>query len=125
MAKSTKTKTKTHAKTAERSPGAEEPDFTTPVLPVEVRMAEGKALRAKVPHKAHAEYDPPRKRQDPVDILEAQARTRVPHLVPIRYARMLANPFAFLRGSAAVMAGDLAPTPVTGLTVQCCGDMHV
>ena len=88
-------------------------------------MAEGKALRAKVPHKAHAEYDPPRKRQDPVDILEAQARTRVPHLVPIRYARMLANPFAFLRGSAAVMAGDLAPTPVTGLTVQCCGDMHV
>jgi hypothetical protein len=66
-----------------------------------------------------------RTRKDPVAILEAQAKTRLPFLVPIRYARMLASPFAFLRGSAAVMAADLANTPVTGITVQACGDMHV
>ena len=55
-------------------------------------------------------------------ILEEQARTRLPALIPIRYARMLANPFSFLRGAAAVMAADLAHTPVTGLTVQASGD---
>jgi len=99
--------------------------FTAPVPPVEERMAAGKALRGKVPHEAHAELRPSPGRQDPVAILEAQARTRLPILVPVRYARMLASPFAFLRGSAAVMAADLASTPVTGLTVQACGDMHV
>ena len=88
-------------------------------------MAAGKALREKVPHERHAEYEPAPNRQDPVAILEKQAETRLPFLVPIRYARMLTSPFAFLRGSAAVMAADLAPTPVTGLTVQACGDMHV
>ena len=99
--------------------------FTTPMTSVEDRFAEGKALRGRVPHERHAEYQPPRKREDPVAILEQQARTRLPSLVPIRNARMLASPFAFLRGSAAAMAADLAPTPVTGLTVQACGDMHV
>ncbi|HKA56236.1 MAG TPA: DUF2252 domain-containing protein, partial [Candidatus Binatia bacterium] len=64
-------------------------------------------------------------RQDPVAILEAQARTRLPELVPIRYARMLTSPFAFLRGAAAVMAHDFATTATTGLMVQACGDMHV
>jgi uncharacterized protein (DUF2252 family) len=78
-----------------------------------------------VPHERHAEYRPAQQRQDPVAILEEQAKTRLQSFVPIRYARMLASPFAFLRGSAAVMAADLAPTPVTGLTVQACGDMHV
>jgi uncharacterized protein (DUF2252 family) len=92
---------------------------------VEERKARGKALRAKVPHERHAEYPLSSKRTDPVAMLEEQAKTRLPSLVPIRYARMLASPFAFLRGSAAVMAADLAPTPVTGLTVQACGDMHV
>lgn len=99
--------------------------LTAPMASVEERMAAGKALRAKVPHERHAEYRPSPKRHDPVAILEAQARTRLPFLVPIRYARMLTSPFAFLRGSAAVMAADLAQTPVTGLTVQACGDMHV
>jgi uncharacterized protein (DUF2252 family) len=88
-------------------------------------MAAGRALRKKVPRERHGEYDPPPKREDPVAILEEQAKTRLPSLVPIRYARMLASPFAFLRGSAAVMAADLASTPVTGLQVQACGDMHV
>ena len=99
--------------------------LTSPAPSVEERMAAGKALRVKLPHAGHAEYRPKPTRQDPVTILESQAKTRLPQLVPIRYARMLANPFAFLRGSAAVMAADLAPTPVTGLIVQACGDMHV
>ena len=88
-------------------------------------MAAGKALREKVPHEQHGQFRPAPRRHDPVDVLEQQARTRIPSLVPIRYARMLASPFAFLRGSAAVMAADLATTPVTGLAVQACGDMHV
>ena len=88
-------------------------------------MAAGKALRAKVPHKRHGEYQPSGAREDPLAILEEQAKTRLPSLIPIRYARMLADPFAFLRGCAAVMAADLSRTPVTGLRVQACGDMHV
>jgi uncharacterized protein (DUF2252 family) len=99
--------------------------FTAKQLSVEERMAEGKALRAKVPHERHADYQQPLQRKDPVSILEVQAKTRLSDLVPVRYARMLASPFAFLRGSAVVMAADLARTPVTGLTVQACGDMHV
>jgi len=99
--------------------------FTTPAPTVEARMAAGKALRTKHPHEEHAGYRSKPTRQDPVAILEQQAKTRLPAFVPIRYARMLASPFAFLRGSAAVMAADLAATPVTGLTVQACGDMHV
>jgi uncharacterized protein (DUF2252 family) len=99
--------------------------FTAPMPSVEARQALGKSLREKVPHVQHAEYRPAARRKDPVAILEEQAKTRLQNLVPIRYARMLASPFAFLRGAAAVMADDLAPTPVTGLTVQACGDMHV
>ena len=92
---------------------------------IEERMAAGKALRQKVPHELHGVFRPAANRRDPVDILLAQAKTRLPFLVPIRHARMLANPFAFLRGSAAVMAADLAKTPTTGLRVQACGDLHV
>jgi uncharacterized protein (DUF2252 family) len=99
--------------------------FMAPMPSVKERKAAGKALRAKVPHERHADYRPAPKRADSIAILEEQAKTRLPFLVPIRYARMLASPFAFLRGSAAVMAADLARTPVTGLTVQACGDMHV
>jgi len=89
------------------------------------RLAAGKALRSRVPRAAHAEYSPAVGRQDPVAIIKAQAKTRLPQLVPIRHARMLTSPFAFLRGSAAVMIADIAAAPLTGLTVQCCGDMHV
>jgi hypothetical protein len=70
------------------------------------RMAAGKALRQKVPRSTHAEYRPSRRRPDPVGIIEAQNATRIKALVPVRMARMLASPFAFLRGSAAIMAGD-------------------
>ena len=64
-------------------------------------------------------------RRDPIDVLEAQGDSRAPELVPIRYGRMAASPFAFFRGGAAIMAMDLATTPVTGLRVQACGDAHV
>jgi hypothetical protein len=99
--------------------------FTAPMPSLEERTAAGKAMRVKVPHERHVEYRPPSSRADPVAIFEVQAKTRLPAYVPIRYARMLASPFAFLRGSAAVMAADLARTPVTGLIVQVCGDMHL
>jgi uncharacterized protein (DUF2252 family) len=93
---------------------------------VEERMAAGKALREKFPREMHGEYKVAQNRVDPVSVLEEQAKTRLPFLVPIRYARMLTSPFAFLRGSAAVMAADLAAgTQTTGITVQACGDMHV
>jgi uncharacterized protein (DUF2252 family) len=92
---------------------------------VQERLAAGKALREKVPRTAHATYDKPADRPDPVDILEKQNAERIQKLVPVRYARMLVSPFAFLRGSAAVMAADLARTPLTGLAVAACGDMHV
>ena len=91
---------------------------------IEERFAAGKRLRSRVPHTAHAAYEPPARR-DPVAILEAQGKTRLPELLPIRHARMLTSPFAFLRGAAAVMIRDIASAPVTGLTVQACGDMHV
>jgi uncharacterized protein (DUF2252 family) len=89
------------------------------------RLAAGKALRAKVPRTAHAAYETHADRPDPVAILERQNATRIQKLVPVRYARMLASPFAFLRGSAAVMTSDLSRTPVSGLVVAACGDMHV
>ncbi len=89
------------------------------------RLAAGKALREKTPRVEHARYDKDADRADPVAILEQQNATRVQKLVPVRYARMLASPFTFLRGSAAVMAADLSRTPLTGLSVAACGDMHV
>ncbi|MFK0107600.1 DUF2252 domain-containing protein [Streptomyces sp. NPDC091217] len=89
------------------------------------RAARGKAARKRVPRSAHALWLPPVDRPDPVAVLERQGRDRVPELLPIRYGRMAASPFAFLRGAAAVMAADLAARPHTGLTVQLCGDAHL
>ncbi len=89
------------------------------------RTARGKAARAQVPRSSHAEWEPAPGRRDPVDVLEDQARTRVPELVPIRYGRMLVSPFTFYRGAAALMAADLAGVPRSGLDVQLCGDAHL
>ncbi len=99
--------------------------FTAPRPSVADRIAAGKRLRTAVPRASLADYKPQKTRKDPVAILEAQAKTRLQELIPVRYARMLASPFAFLRGTAAVMAQDLSPSAVTGLQVQLCGDMHV
>ncbi|HEU5420918.1 MAG TPA: DUF2252 domain-containing protein [Streptosporangiaceae bacterium] len=88
-------------------------------------VARGKEARSAVPRESHAALDLPAARPDPVALLERQAETRVPELVPIRYGRMLASPFSFYRGAALVMATDLAATPATGLIVQACGDAHL
>jgi len=96
-----------------------------PHLSVSERVARGRAARAEVPRARHAIYEPPARRVDPVKLLERQAKTRVPELVPIRYGRMLVSPFTFYRGAALIMASDLAATPRSGLTVQCCGDAHL
>jgi uncharacterized protein (DUF2252 family) len=89
------------------------------------RAARGKAARAEVPRSSHGEFRPPARRTDPIKLLESQAATRVPELVPIRYGRMLVSPFTFYRGAALIMASDLARTPRSGFTVQCCGDAHL
>jgi uncharacterized protein (DUF2252 family) len=89
------------------------------------RAAAGKAARAAAPRSSHGEWEPAAERADPVELLELQAASRVGELVPLRYGRMLASPFAFFRGAAAVMAADLAPTPASGFTTQLCGDAHL
>jgi uncharacterized protein DUF2252 len=89
------------------------------------RRAEGAEWRRQVPHSAQAEWKVPPDRPDPVEILIGQAKTRIAELLPIRYARMKADPFAFLHGAAAIMAADLASGPTTGLRVQACGDCHL
>jgi uncharacterized protein (DUF2252 family) len=89
------------------------------------RAATGRAARADVPRSAHADWAPAAGRRDPVDLLEEQAASRVPELVPVRYGRMLVSPFTFYRGAAYIMAADLATGPRTGLHAQLCGDAHL
>ena len=89
------------------------------------RLAAGKALRERISRKSHGDWKPKRSRRDPVELLEASNKGRLPQLTPIRYGRMLKSPFTFLRGSAALMAFDLAGTPNTGIRVQACGDCHL
>src|SRR5215468_10324720 len=91
----------------------------------EERAAMGKRLRARVARDAHAAWRASKNRPSPVDILHAADATRHSRLVPLRYGRMLQSPFTFYRGSAAVMAADLARTPRTGIHVQACGDCHL
>jgi uncharacterized protein (DUF2252 family) len=85
----------------------------------------GKAARQDAPRRSHAAWAPAADRADPVDVLVAQDRTRAPELVPIRHGRMLRSPSAFFRGTATIMAADLAPTPTSGIRVQLCGDAHL
>lgn len=89
------------------------------------RVAAGHALRERVPRQSHADWIPSTSRRDPVDVIEESNRGRIPELTPIRYGRMVRSPFTFLRGSAGLMAYDLATTPTTGVRVQCCGDCHL
>ena len=85
----------------------------------------GKSLRQRVPRDVHGDWKPPADRRDPISILQEQALTRVPELVPIRHARMATSEFAFFRGAAAVMAADLYETPNSGIMLQTCGDAHL
>jgi uncharacterized protein (DUF2252 family) len=89
------------------------------------RAATGKAARAIAPRSGQGEWEPASDRRDPVELLEEQAASRVPDLVPIRYGRMLVSPFTFFRGAAYPMAADLAGAARTGLEVQLCGDAHL
>ena len=91
----------------------------------EERAARGRAARALAPRSGHGEWEPASDRPDPVELLEEQAGSRVPELVPIRYGRMLVSPFTFFRGAAYPMAADLAGAARTGLDVQLCGDAHL
>src|SRR5262245_25427770 len=92
---------------------------------VEERRAIGRALRDRVSRRSHAGWKAPTGRRNPMEILEESNAGRMATLIPIRFGRMAESPFAFYRGSAALMAGDLAKTPVTGLRVQACGDAHL
>lgn len=92
---------------------------------VQERKADGRAARRRVSRRSHGDWEPALDRPDPLDILQAQAATRDPVLVPVRYGRMLASPFAFFRGGPGIMANDLAGTPSSGITVQVCGDAHL
>jgi uncharacterized protein (DUF2252 family) len=105
------------------SPGVLAPPHE--ILTPQEWQARGRARREQVSRADHARWEPPPDRPDPVAILEEQAVTRVPDLVPIRHGRMLTSPFAYFRGAAAPMAWDLAHTPTTGIRVQCCGDAHL
>ncbi|HVY15837.1 MAG TPA: DUF2252 domain-containing protein [Rhodopila sp.] len=98
---------------------------TATVLPVAERRRAGQALRKIVPRSMHGRWTPSPTRRDAVDILIESGRHRIASLLPIRYDRMRASPFGFFRGAAAVMAADLADTPVSGLWVQACGDCHL
>jgi uncharacterized protein (DUF2252 family) len=101
------------------------PAMATPYLSAGDRRAEGKALRSAVPRTSHAGWKLPERRRDPVELLSESNAGRLPELIPIRFGRMAASPFAFYRGSAALMAADLATTPSCGLRVQACGDAHL
>jgi uncharacterized protein (DUF2252 family) len=83
-------------------------------LTVDERVARGQTARQAVPRSSHGQWKPAPDRPDPVALLEEQAASRVPGMVPIRYGRMLASPFTFYRGGALIMAADLATTPVSG-----------
>jgi uncharacterized protein (DUF2252 family) len=113
------------SKKARSSAGVKIASATLDPSSAEERRAAGKRLRDTTPREAHAEWRPPAKHADPIALLRAADTTRVPELVPIRYGRMLVSPFTFYRGSAAVMAADLADTPATGIRVQACGDVHL
>jgi len=89
------------------------------------RREYGRALRQTVPLESHGEWHPAPDRPNPIELLRQDDQSRIQHLVPIKYGRMAQSAFAFYRGSALIMASDLAPSPVTGLQVQLCGDAHL
>ena len=94
-------------------------------LTVAEREEIGREARARTDHALHTGWVPAADRPDPVALLENQNTTRDPDLVPVRHGRMMVSPFTFYRGTATVMAADLAATPNAGLDVQLCGDAHL
>lgn len=104
---------------------ADDRPHAAPPLPAAARLASGKAMRDRAPRQAHAAFERDASRANPIAILRADDKGRLQNLLPIRYGRMLRSPFTFYRGSAAVMAADLARSPSSGLTLQACGDCHL
>jgi uncharacterized protein (DUF2252 family) len=115
----------TMTKTDARKRAANAPRSEDSYVSADERRAKGKALRDAVPRAAHAGWKAKKGRSDPVELLSRSNVGRVEQLIPIRFGRMSASPFAFYRGSAALMAADLATTPSSGLRVQACGDAHL
>ena len=99
--------------------------FITEYKTGEQRRQEGKALREKVPRESHAGFEMASDRTDPVKVIKKSSEGRLQHLIPIRYGRMAKSAFAFYRGTASLMAMDLAQTPTSNLRVQACGDCHL
>jgi uncharacterized protein (DUF2252 family) len=100
-------------------------DLGRELVPWEKRRAEGKKLRRATPRESHAEWNPSKNRPDPLKLLTESNKGRQAHLIPLRMGRMAASPFAFLRGSACVMAADLSTTPISGIPVVIDGDAHL
>ena len=99
--------------------------FENRQLPVKARIELGRSFRKQVPRSSHGDWTPAANRPNPISLLQEQDKGRLQQLLPIKYGRMVASPFAFLRGSAVVMASDLAASPVSGLQVVLCGDAHL
>ncbi len=89
------------------------------------RRKQGKALREKCPRTSQAEWKPRPKSQDVIKLLEESDVDRIPGLIPLKYQRMAVSPSTFFRGAAIIQARDLANAPVSGITVQACGDCHL
>lgn len=98
---------------------------TRPLASRDERYAAGKRLRQRLPREEHSQWAPSPRRRDPVEMVTESSKGRIPELIPIRYGRMMVSPFTFYRGTANIMAADLAGTPVTGLQAQLCGDAHL
>ena len=115
----------THILKSGKSETASEPSALQSSSDFMERRARGREARKRTPRSSHGGWSAAPDRADPVSLLEEQAETRVPELVPVRYGRMLVSPFTFYRGAALIMAADLAKTPDSGITVQLCGDAHL
>jgi uncharacterized protein (DUF2252 family) len=99
--------------------------MSTAELLADEQGTRGKSAREAVPRSSHAVWEPPSDRPSPIDLLERQAKTRIPELVAIRHGRMLVSPFTYFRGAALAMVSDLATTPSSGIHAQICGDAHL
>lgn len=99
--------------------------FNSDYKTAEQRKREGKDRRGEIPRESLAEFELPGDRPDPVEVIEESGKGRLEHLVPIRYGRMSKSVLAFFRGTSSLNAMDSAGTPMTGITVQACGDCHL
>src|SRR5437660_2478013 len=111
--------------TTTTSPSSIPDEWTRDLTTRDERYAAGKARRSETPRSSHAEWAPDPERPDPISMLEEANKTRLQHLVPIRFGRMSMSAFTFYRGTADIMAYDLSKTPVSGIQAQICGDAHI